>query len=126
MPYCNVYLIEYKQSPRTHPVIFVEVTTDGSGQGYNVVGSAADGMSYETKFMTKPENDAGFASRTVVGVVDAGDIDTFGQVCESVRTPTKQWAQGKKIDPQAKEIDGHDWTRDAIIALRDAGILRSL
>ncbi|ROT37885.1 hypothetical protein SODALDRAFT_333650 [Sodiomyces alkalinus F11] len=124
MTYYDVYLVEYLGAPRNHHGIFVEHVKEGGGVLFHVVGDIQNGMSYESKTLSKrPEESMSFSSRAYLGRIKVADAGRFDAVCRSIAPPAKQFHGPRKLDPSAPLRRCQEWTREVISALRSQGIL---
>lgn len=125
-------------------VIFVETDlSTGAGVIHHVVGNLREGMSYQSKVVSKPERSRSFHSRELIGVaVHPSDPYAFNRVCEAVRPPPIQRfynSRTGKMEPmhptgrfyaageaRAPLVKWTEWVNQAISALRRAGFLRDI
>ncbi|KAK4152174.1 hypothetical protein C8A00DRAFT_16477 [Chaetomidium leptoderma] len=89
---------------------------------YQVKGSIAQGMTYEFRD-ARPEDT--FLGKTLLGTVDADDVNCVDRICSSVPPPKKQFHGPKRLYPREKLYKCQAWTRDALRAMETQGILTS-
>jgi hypothetical protein len=119
----NVYLISYLGAPRDHHAIFVETNPDLSGYIFQVSGDIQNGMYFNHKSAKKPEESASFVSKEYLGKVSKAQYDQIQTTVETIEPPKKQFNGPRRINPQEPLRRCQEWTKDAIQALKDAGIL---
>ncbi|TVY50553.1 hypothetical protein LCER1_G008410 [Lachnellula cervina] len=123
----NVYLVEYSGMPRNHRGIFVETKEDGgrSGYLYQVTGDILHGMVYQHKPAKEPETSATFSGlKELIGTVTTNNYVHIRSVVDSIPPPKKQYDGFKKIFPNEPLRRCHEWTNEAIQALKDRGIIQ--
>ena len=120
----NVFLAAFIGAPRDHHAIYVETSADGAGYIFQVTGDIQNGMKYECKPGKKPENSASFSGKTYLGWIDVTHWNQIGDICSRVPPPKKQFKGPKKLFPKEPLRRCQDWTREAIQALTDAGVLQ--
>lgn len=135
-------------APRYHTAIFVETQPDGSGVLHEVNGdiTSSEGMRYESKFQTNPEDSSTFYSKEALGVTDAARYPkSFDNVLHQIPPPPQQKAFNsrtnrtepfKSKDPLTfYEIGEHrkplfkctEWVLDqALPNLRSAGLIKPM
>lgn len=95
----HVYLVEYLGAPRNHHAIFIETDDSQSGYLYHVKGTIQDGMTYEVKHRSNPEQSTTFAKKTYLGWVNEPDYSRVNDICGGVPPPKKQFKKGRRLDP---------------------------
>lgn len=127
----NIYLAESLGGGKgDHHAIMVENTalqftmpdTGPRAFLYQVKGSIAQGMTYE--FRDAREEDS-FLGKTLLGTVEGSDFNCIDRICAALPAPKKQFNGPKRLFPREKLYKCQAWTRDALQALEDEGILRN-
>ncbi|TVY16826.1 hypothetical protein LARI1_G004454 [Lachnellula arida] len=123
----NVYLVESLGAPRNHRAIFVETEECGTGSGYlyQVSGNIQNGMIHAHKQTKQPETSPTFTGvKELIGTVTSSNYAHIRSVVDGIPAPKKQFDGPKKIFPNEPLRRCHEWTDEAIQALRDRGILQ--
>lgn len=121
----TVYTAEYLGSPN-HVGLFVETSSDGSGQIYHVVGTILNGMTYENKLGKKPEDSVSFVpgSKKVVGRIAQADMGKLDSLCRSIPPPARQvMLNGSRIDPSKPLRRCGEWVEEVKTAARSNGLI---
>lgn len=121
----HVYLVEYLGAPRNHHAIFIETDDNQSGYLYHVKGTIQDGMTYEVKHRSNPEQSTTFAKKTYLGWVNEPDYSRVNDICAGVSPTKEQFNKGRRLDRREPLRRCQEWTQDAIQALRDGGVLQT-
>lgn len=120
----NVYQIAEAGMPRDHHAIFVETGPDGKGWVFQVTGNIQNGMVHDDKYWPKPEESAGYISKTCIGQVAISNFSRMKPICESVPAPKKQFDLNRRLYPREAIRRCQEWTAEAIEALVEASILQ--
>ncbi|KAJ4366820.1 hypothetical protein N0V83_007345 [Neocucurbitaria cava] len=111
-------------APRNHVGIFVEVNEDLSGSLFQVTGSIQNGMTFGHKKAYRPEDSASYVSKTYVGTIAKDDYARIQAIVEAIPPPPKQFNGPRRIDPSKPLITCQEWTKEAVQALKDGGVLK--
>jgi hypothetical protein len=122
MPY-PVYLVSSVGAPRDHHKIFIEKSKSGHGSTFQVTGNIQEGMKYECNLYEKPEDSVTFIGKLYIGTVDEGSLGRISYVLENIPPPSKQFDGAKRINPTEPLRRCQEWTKEAIQALKDEGLL---
>ena len=118
-----VYLVSSVGAPRDHHAIFVETDNNGYGFKFQVTGNIQEGMVYELKTGEKPEDSITFITKSYIGTTSEEDFDRIGSVLWAIPPPAKQFNGPRRIDPSLPLRRCQEWTKEAIQALKEQGIL---
>ena len=124
----NVFLLASTAiGPRDHHAIFVESHISGmyTGHIYQVTGNVQQGMSFEEKETCRPEEKPEFASKTLLGIVTVEEYPRLLEICGTIAPPKKQYQLNRRLYPHEPLRRCQEWTKEAVTALRDAGILQN-
>ena len=124
---CPLYLIESLGLPRNHHALFVQLSDRGNGHQFQVKGSINEGMTYESKPIDSPEDDAAYISKTQLGWVSTGTgemCSRIDQICRSIPPPAKQFDGAKRIWPSQRLRRCQEWTLEVIQLLKDVRVLQ--
>jgi hypothetical protein len=121
----KVYQVSSLGTSLDHQALFVETNTDGSGHVYQVVGDIQNGMSYGHRISTRPEEEVIHIGKQYVGTVSIADFTRVEFVVNTVPRPKKQFDGPKRVNPQEPLRRCGEWTKEAIQALKDAGVLHT-
>ncbi|KAK6431335.1 hypothetical protein LTR95_012501 [Oleoguttula sp. CCFEE 5521] len=127
----NVYTAESLGSIN-HIKIFVETHETGpnTGRTYEVTGTVVKGgggQKYEEDHAAsdpavRPEHVPG--TKLKIGTVKDIDLERFSEVCRSIPAPEPQLnLNGSRIDPSKPVRRCTEWTREAVAALIESGVV---
>ncbi|KAF7879204.1 hypothetical protein EAF04_000402 [Stromatinia cepivora] len=133
------------QTTRYHTNLFIETSPDGSGTIYEVNGDivSVNGMPYFQFPSPPPESVDSFYRKTLLGEIDASDMDGVAEVLKSIPAPPRQrWFNPRGMRMEACKVDGKpygvgeevpefwkctEWTNGkAIPALWGNGLIREV
>ncbi|KAL6239449.1 hypothetical protein BDW75DRAFT_119400 [Aspergillus navahoensis] len=126
-PIYAAYLItETSLGPRDHHYIFIETNEQGpmTGHRFHVIGNIQEGMTFNHRFCTKPEDEPVFLSRKRIGAVCVDDYEgrRLLTVCEEIEVPKKQFQGAKRLFPKEKLRRCQEWASEVMTLLRESGV----
>lgn len=124
----RVYHVLFLGQP-SHESVFIETHEQGQSSGhlYHVIGNILNGMRYEDKTMRDPKDSASFEKMSFIGIILSSDIPRFEAVCRSIEVPGRQLdLRSRRLDPSKPLRRCGEWTADAISALHQQGIVRTV
>ncbi|KAJ1670970.1 hypothetical protein EV182_007891 [Spiromyces aspiralis] len=109
-----------------HHAIYVETApTERSGLKYHVTGTVMRGMVFEVKEVSDLEISASFVDKRLLGRVKMTDLQRLEEVCRSIDPPPRQYDDRLRlINPGVPTYHCQHWTRDALQALRETGVIQ--
>lgn len=133
----NVYIaVSIGGGAQDHHAIYID---DGSeievakgqvlpaGKIFQVTGSIQNGMLYEQKYGVDADVSVdGLGKGSAIGTVSKADFDSgrVEEICRAVPVPKKQFDGPKRLYPKEPLYKCQEWTRDAVQALKAAGVLQ--
>lgn len=122
----QVFLTIETGMPRDHHALFVETHEAGTQTGhvYNVQGEIQNGMVFEQKTTSKPEESPVFADKKLLGTVSESGYARFLPVCQTIPVPKKQFDGPKRLYPKEPLRCCQEWAAEAIQALTEEGVLQ--
>ena len=123
--YYNVYKVASLGAPRDHLGIFVEINTvDGSGVTTHVTGNIQSGMIFEQMTVERPELNAGFVKKSLLGRILVDDLHRVEEICRNIPPPKKQFDGPKRLYPKEPLRRCQEWTNEAVEALVSNSVLQ--
>lgn len=82
-------------------------------------------MTYEERPSRDPQTSASFVSKTSIGYIDSGALDSLRSVCMGNPPPKKQFNGPKRLYPKEPLRRCQEWTNETIDMLVANGVLFS-
>lgn len=80
-------------------------------------------MTYE--FRDARDEDS-FLGKTLLGTIEYGNFNCLDRICAALPPPKKQFDGARRLLPREKLYQCQAWTRDALQALENGGVLKGL
>ncbi|KAK6611366.1 hypothetical protein H4I95_02162 [Botrytis cinerea] len=125
-----VYLVSSSGLPRDHHSIFIETNLHGprTGHLYHVTGNIQTGMMHSHRAsLTAPEEAPDFGGvKKLLGIVRVEKYKLVREIVDAIPAPGKQFEGPRRLDMQVPLRRCQEWVREAVDALREAGVLESV
>lgn len=106
------------QTTRYHTNLFIETSPDGSGIIHEVNGDivSVNGMTYFQFPSPPPELIESFYRRTLLGEINASDMDEVTAVLKSIPAPPRQrWFNPRSMKMEACKVDGTPYEEEEAV-----------
>ena len=115
-----IYWLEYHGSIN-HVGLFIENGLHGAGTQYHVIGTIAQGMTFQVKPMKRSDDDISYVqgSKELLGLIIADNLERFEQICRDTPPPERQFdARMKRINPSLPLRRCGEWAQEVTARAR--------